>query len=309
MKLKESKVIFNEEQHTYTLGEKQLSGITSIVKWFFPETYKNVPEDVLKEAAKHGSMVHKKCEQFDICGFGDDLKEVQDYARLKKENNLTTLANEYLVDDGKNFASSIDVVFNDGSNIFDLADIKTTSQIHVNNVTLQLSIYAYLFEKCNRGKKVGNLYVIWLPKEQYGDAALMQLERISSTDCKRIMKAYLNNEEPIELRKEIFKETELAMLEEDLPANLKDVENEIVKLELNLKELEDKRNKLKDGLLALMITHNVKKWQGEHLQLVRKLDTEREALDTAKVKKEHPEIYKSCMKVSKVKGSLTIKII
>ena len=309
MKLKESKVIFNEEQHTYTLGEKQLSGITSIVKWFFPETYKNVPEDVLKEAAKHGSMVHKKCEQFDICGFGDDLKEVQDYARLKKENHLTTLANEYLVDDGKNFASSIDVVFNDGSNVFDLADIKTTSQIHVNNVTLQLSIYAYLFEKCNRGKKVGNLYVIWLPKEQYGDATLMQLERISTDDCKLIMEAYLYNEDPTELRKEIFKETELAMLEEDLPANLKDVENEIIKLETNLKELEDKRNKLKDGLLALMITHNVKKWQGEHLQLVRKLDTEREALDTAKVKKEHPEIYKSCMKVSKVKGSLTIKII
>jgi len=309
MKLKESKVIFNEEQHTYTLGEKQLSGITSIVKWFFPETYKNVPEDVLKEAAKHGSMVHKKCEQFDICGFGDDLKEVQDYARLKQENNLTTLANEYLVDDGKNFASFIDVVFNDGSNAFDLADIKTTSQIHVNNVTLQLSIYAYLFEKCNRGKKVGNLYVIWLPKEQYGDAALMQLERISTTDCKLIMEAYLYNEDPTELRKEIFKETELAMLEEDLPANLKDVENEIIKLETNLKELEDKRNKLKDGLLALMIMHNVKKWQGEHLQLVRKLDTEREALDTAKVKKEHPEIYKSCMKVSKVKGSLTIKII
>lgn len=309
MKLKESKVIFSEDPHTYTLGEKQLSGITSIVKWFFPETYKNVPEDVLKEAAKYGSMVHKKCEQFDICGFGDDLKEVQDYARLKKENNLTTLTNEYLVDDGKNFASSIDVVFNDGSNVFDLADIKTTSQIHVNNVTLQLSIYAYLFEKCNRGKKVGKLFVIWLPKEQYGDAKLMQLERISTTDCKRIMKAYLNNEEPTELRKEIFKETELAMLEEDLPANLKDVENEIIKLETNLKELEDKRNRLKDGLLALMITHNVKKWQGEHLQLVRKLDTEREALDTEKVKKEHPEIYKSCMKVSKVKGSLTIKII
>lgn len=309
MKLKESKVIFNEEQHTYTLGEKQLSGITSIVKWFFPETYKNVPEDVLREAAKFGSMVHKKCEQFDICGFGDDLKEVQDYARLKKENNLTTLVNEYLVDDGKNFASCIDVVFNDGSNVFDLADIKTTSQIHVNNVTLQLSIYAYLFEKCNKGKKVGNLYVIWLPKEQYGDATLMQLERISTDDCKLIMEAYLYNEDPTELRKEIFKETELAMLEEDLPANLKDVENEIIKLETNLKELEDKRNRLKDGLLALMITHNVKKWQGEHLQLVRKLDTEREALDTAKVKKEHPEIYKSCMKVSKVKGSLTIKII
>lgn len=309
MKLKESKVIFNEEQHTYTLGEKQLSGITSIVKWFFPETYKSVPEDVLKEAAKHGSMVHKKCEQFDICGFGDDLKEVQDYARLKKENNLTTLANEYLVDDGKKFASCIDVVFNDGSNVFDLADIKTTSQIHVNNVTLQLSIYAYLFERCNKGKKVGNLYVIWLPKEQYGNATLMQLERISTDDCKLIMESYLYNEDPTELRKEIFKETELAMLEEDLPANLKDVENEIIKLETNLKELEDKRNRLKDGLLALMITHNVKKWQGEHLQLVRKLDTEREALDTAKVKKEHPEIYKSCMKVSKVKGSLTIKII
>lgn len=311
---KQSPVIFDEAAHTYTLEGVRLSGVTAIVKWMFPDTYKDIPQSVLEKAAEHGSLIHKKCEQYDNCGFGDDLQEVREYVRLKAENGLTTLENEYLVDDGKDIASSIDVVFDkDESGMYSLADIKTTSKIHKDNVTLQLSIYAYLFEKCNKGKKVGRLFVIWLPKEQYGKAELMELKRIGSADCKKIVKAYVAKEDATPYREKYFggveASTEIEPIEEAMPANLKDAEDEIIKIETQLKQMEERKKELKEGLYELMVQHNVKKWQSKRLQIVRKLESTRESIDTAKVKKQYPEVYAECLKTSKVKGSITINIL
>ena len=311
---KQSPVIFDEAAHTYTLEGVRLSGVTAIVKWMFPDTYKDIPQSVLEKAAEHGSLIHKKCEQYDNCGFGDDLQEVREYVRLKAENGLTTLENEYLVDDGKDISSSIDVVFDkDESGMYSLADIKTTSKIHKDNVTLQLSIYAYLFEKCNKGKKVGRLFVIWLPKEQYGKAELMELKRIGSADCKKIVKAYVAKEDATPYREKYFggveASTEIEPIEEAMPANLKDAEDEIIKIETQLKQMEERKKELKEGLYDLMVQHNVKKWQSKRLQIVRKLESTRESIDTAKVKKQYPEVYAECLKVSKVKGSITINIL
>lgn len=314
--LKESSVIFNETEHTYTLNGKKLGGVTAIVKWLFPGTYTDIPEAVLMKAAAHGSLIHSKCELYDTCGLGNDLPEVQEYIRLKNENSLVTEANEYLVDDGKDIASSIDVVFAKGEDdCYPLADIKTTSKIHVDNVTLQLSIYAYLFELCNKGKKAGKLYVIWLPKEKYGKAELMELKRVPTAACKKIIKAYLAKEDSTLYRVKYFgaemkeESTEIEPIEEALPVSLKDAENEIIKLETAIKELEAKQKEMKAGLMALMVEHNVKKWSSERLTITRKLDGVRENLDTTKLKKEHPDIYAECVKVSPTKGGITIKVI
>ena len=268
------------------------------------------------KAAAHGSLIHSKCELYDTCGLGDDLPEVQEYIRLKNENSLITEANEYLVDDGKDIASSIDVVFAKGEDgCYPLADIKTTSKIHVNNVTLQLSIYAYLFELCNKRKKAGKLYVIWLPKEKYGKAELMELKRLPTAACKKIIKAYLAKEDSTPYRAKYFgtekktESTEIEPIEEALPVSLKDAENEIIKLETAIKELEAKQKEMKAGLLSLMVEHNVKKWSSKRLTITRKLDGVRDSLDTAKLKKEYPDVYAECVKVSPVKGSVTIKVL
>lgn len=312
-RLNESPVTFDSGKHTYTLNGVRLSGVTAIVKWMFPETYKDIPQSVLEKAAAHGTQVHTKCELYDSLGIGDDMPEVQDYIRLKEEQGLTTLVSEYLVDDGEHISSSIDKVFDvDASGCYPLGDLKTTSKVHRDNVTLQLSIYAYLFEKNNEGKKAGRLMCIWLPKKQYGDAAIIDLKRIPSDACEEIIAGYLAKEDPTPYRERWFgsgESTEVALVEEELPANLRDAEEEIIKIEMALKELEDKKGALKSGLYDLMVKHNVKKWQSERLQLVRKLDGTREMLDSAKVKKNYPEIYEECKKISAVKGSLTIKVL
>ena len=170
--LVESPVVFDPEQHTYNLHGQVLSGVTPIVHWLFPDTYKDIPVSVLSQAAEYGSMVHSLCELADSMGIvNDDI--VRKYQELIKEEGLEVLCSEYLVSDEHRVASCIDKVFVDDS----IGDIKCTSKVHSLNVTVQLSIYAYLYER-QTGRKVNNLYLIWLPKEQYGEPTLRVLRRI-----------------------------------------------------------------------------------------------------------------------------------
>ena len=76
--LYESPVVFNPEHHTYDLNGHQLSGVTPIIAWLFPDTYKGIPQSVLDNAANYGKMIHSKCELFDSLGIipTDDFKEV-----------------------------------------------------------------------------------------------------------------------------------------------------------------------------------------------------------------------------------------
>ncbi|MGL5979626.1 MAG: hypothetical protein ACRCZY_01880 [Phocaeicola sp.] len=77
MYLVNSGVQFNDELHTYTLRGERLQGITStLLKSLFPDTYKDVDEEVLKKAAERGSLIHEQCELADA-GMITDTYEVQ----------------------------------------------------------------------------------------------------------------------------------------------------------------------------------------------------------------------------------------
>lgn len=310
--LTKSKVLFDKNTHIYSLDGKKLTGVTPIVKWMYPETYKDIPNGVLKKAAEHGSIIHSKCELYDNTGIEDDnCQQLKDYIRLKKECNLQIVSNEYLVDDGKNIASSIDDVYLNPDKTFHLGDLKTTSVIHDENVTLQLSIYAWLFERCNPKKKVSKISVIWLPKAKYGEAKVMSLHRISSELCEKIVNSYVNGEESKPYLEQISREIgaiSTSIDECEIPAEYKDVEDTIIKIEKEMKSMKEKEEQLRQGLLDIMIENNVKKWVGKNIQFIRKEPTIRVSVDSAKLKKLHPEVFSECQKISNVKESLTIKI-
>lgn len=307
--LKKSAVVFDPTAHTYTLGDKRLGGVTAIVKWLFPDTYKDIPAHILNAAAEHGSLVHAKCELYDAMGVGDDMEEVQGYIRLLTDAGLKTLESEYLVDDGVAIASSIDKVFEpDADGLYTLGDIKCTSKIHVQNVTLQLSIYAALFEKNNRGKKVGKLYVIWLPKAQYGKPQLMELERIPKAACTAIMKAYLAGEDPTPLRDKYFPKDD-GLKEEPLPDDCIDMEQELANIEVSIKSLTERKDEIKANLYERMVSDGVKKWTGGALILTRKADSTQERVDSTKLKASYPDAFEACKKIINVKGSLVVKAV
>jgi len=314
MKLYHSPVVFNEAAHTYTLGERTLSGITPVVAWVYPETYRDVPRSVLDAAAERGHKVHTACQMVDNLGLlpDDASDEVRAYIRLCRENGLRSAANEYLVSDERDVASSIDVVMR-GENYrekeFTLADIKTTAALHREMVTLQLSLYAYLFEKQNAGAKVTQLLAVWLPKPQYGEPQIVKLSpRIPADDCERIIRYYLAGDREALKGIEAIPTLPSVETSANVPAAVRDAEQEIIQLETQLKEIKTKRDELQAGLLHLMKESGAKKYETERMLITYVAPSRRKQLDASRLKSEQPDLFARYLTETETRESVRIKV-
>ena len=91
IKLVKSPVVFNEENHTYFLGEKQLRGITGMIsRQLFPDKYKGVPDHVMRRAADKGCRIHSQCEFVDSTGFEPESIEAENYLRERMNAGYDT---------------------------------------------------------------------------------------------------------------------------------------------------------------------------------------------------------------------------
>ena len=292
--LNQSPVIFNELDHTYTLDDISLNGVTSILnRQLFADKYSGISDEVLNKAAEYGKGVHESIELYDSLGIGEDEDAVKSYIKLCQKEGLTRLDNEYLISDNDYVASSIDVVFDDCS----LADIKTTSHLDEEYVSWQLSIYAYLFEKQNPDLQVNRLLAIWLPKPRYGKPRIVMVPRKPVSEVIRLIEADKAGQQYVP---SVASSTEITI------AN--DVVQEVIRIERELKELKDKQTELREGLLKQMQDHNIKSFKTDGLSLTRKLATTKTSLDSKMLQEKYPEIYNECLKTSEVKESLLIKI-
>lgn len=305
--LPESAVVFEPEGHTYSLDGRLLSGVTAIIGWLFPDTYNGIPDDVLAKAADYGSLIHSKCELADNMGIATD-PIVQEYQRIVKAAGLQVAASEYLVSDNENVASSIDKVFMDDS----LGDIKTTSKVHEVNVTLQLSIYAYLYE-LQTGRKANKLYLIWLPKPQYGQPMVKELCRIPAEVCKYIIEVYSADGDPLScvsvLSQYVTLEGGGGRKEGEIPESMQPVIDELVMVKKQLDFFTEREKELKKQLMDVMTGVGDDKWSNDLIQISRKAAYERESVDTKALKSQMPDVYESFKKVTKVAESLTYKVL
>lgn len=149
----QTKVCFHEAEHTYTMGDIELSGVTTMLKtMLFQDKYKDVPEEILQRAAAYGSAVHKQIEMAINEGVITDSAELNNARRL-------------------------------------LIDTKTTSGgLDKDYLSWQLSVYAYLFELQNPHLKVSELYGLWL---RHSDCGFEQIKRRSDADVKQLISDFI----------------------------------------------------------------------------------------------------------------------
>ena len=296
IKLQQSGVVFTPEDHRYFLDGKELKGITGMLhRQVFPDLYRDVPQFVLDRAAERGTMVHESIELLD-CGFEpkESTPELNNYKKIKHDNGLLTLENEYLVTDNENFASAIDLVLTNGEEII-LADIKTTSVLNKEYVRWQLSIYAYLFELQNSDLEVSKLFAIWLrgDKSEYAE-----VERIDTEIIKDLLQCEVDGRQFV---------NPLTKTDAEVPVAIKNAEYSVYTLVTQLKELNEKKKQLSEGLLKLMQENDVKSYKGQYITLSRKAASQREDVDKKKLKEQYPDIYEACVKTTEIKESLQIR--
>ena len=308
MNLVGSPVLFDSVQHTYTLEGHELSGVTPIIKWLFPDTYKGIPQGVLNNAADYGTLIHSKCELADSMGIADN-DIVREYLRVTREAGLHVAYSEYLVSDERTVASCIDKVYDDDS----LGDIKTTSKVHTLLVTIQLSIYAWLYEM-QTGRKANRLYLIWLPKPQYGQAEVKELRRIPAEWCKMTVERYVAGCDPLNSLAELAamgfaQEPEKQRVKGEVPERWEEVINELITIKRQLDILAEREKEIKSSILASMQTNGEDNWSNDLIQISRRAGSVRESIDSKALKEKMPEVYESFKKVAKVAESLTYKVL
>lgn len=294
--LKYSDVVFNEDEHTYTLNGKELHGITPVIEKYICEgKYDGIPAIVLAKAAEHGSKIHKEIELL-VSGFTlDDISpETAAFESSMRFLGINFIASEYLVSDGEYFASKIDIV-DDQYNIY---DNKTTSVLDKEYVSWQLSIYAYFFELQN-GFPCGKLYAVWL---RDGECHIVEVEKIDKMYIEQLLSAAKNDEPFIKPKKELpMTAEEMAQLVE-----LTSIENTIIEIERQKKLAVARRDELKQGVEAKMREFGVDKWETDNLRFTLVSETSKKMVDSDKLKADG--IYDKYTKDVAVKGYVKITI-
>ena len=299
MKLVKSKVRFDEEQHRYFLGEKELSGITgTLIKKAFPDTYKGIPDAVLAKAAERGSVVHQNLELFDTV-FNSDvnimhsvLPEVKDYNEMIISYGLHHVDSEYLVTDNKNFASAIDKVLADNEGNIYLADIKTTATLHYDNVSLQLSIYAKWFEEQNPDLKVKEIVCMWFKN---GQSKFQPLPRVADYQIDDLIAAYLADDTDYQYKVEV-------------PEQFSALEQEYRLITARMDALKIKQDELKEQIMKMMEANKQKSVKTQFASYSYVAATTKKTFDMKLFKDTEPDHYEHYLKETATKPSIRIKL-
>lgn len=292
-------ILFDRESHTYaTIGGVILHGVTStLIRRAFPGKYDGVPDDTLAKAAERGTHIHELCELYDIIGADSDMPEVTSYKGILADNNLTHEASEYLITDGTRYASAIDKVYTLPDGTIVLGDIKTTAELDLLSVALQLSIYRRLFLLCNPQLQDRPIILaaIWLRGEQ---SKYEVVQPVSDEAIDALITADLYD-----------KDYDVNLLYGTLPATVRDAESQIIDLETTIKQLQEQQAAIKAGLLRAMEQGNVKSFATDRLRLTRVLPSVKETFDTTRFRAEQPELYQQYLKQSTTGSSLRISIL
>lgn len=84
--------------------------------------------------------------------------------------------------------------------------------------------------------------------------------------------------------------------------------NQLAESEKVYKELGTQRDKLKANLLELMDKYDLNKWENDKFSVTYVKAGITTTIDSAKVKKLHPEIFQECSKASNRKASIRFKV-
>lgn len=290
------KVKFNKKKHTYTLikdsGEKiELTSVTTLLKKHgITPDYSNVNESVLKAKAERGSVIHEDLEQYinhKKLGFTNEL---ENFIKACKKHNILPSKSEFMVWN-EEIAGTVDVAgIIDGQTF--IGDFKTTTTLHREAVAWQLSLYAYLMNE-----KFDKYLCIHFPDEN--TCNVVEIKPIEQEEIERILECERN----CELFQKKTLELDTVSCEKILT-----IQQELKSLDDRKKELEKSESELKEMLIQKMEETGVKSIDNEYFKITYVAPTTRETIDSARIKKELPEIAEQYTKTTAIKASVRITL-
>lgn len=283
---------FIEDTHEYFLDDKKLISVTQLMqKHGLAPNYGDVPSEVLRAKAERGSLVHKEIEEYIKEGNIGFTNELIEFINADKGE---VLKSEFKVNNDI-VAGTVDLLLYK-NNEYIIADLKTTSELHIDAVSWQLTIYAYLLGQINPMIKVTKGQAFHFNKD--GKLNIVDIVLKPFEEIERLMECERNNEK-FELKKIASDEQLMQLLE---------VEALIKSIEEKKKKAEEQAKELRAELMKAMEANGVKSFENDLIRITYVAPSTRQSIDSAKLKKEQPAIYASYLKSSEVKASLRITL-
>lgn len=291
---------FDAQTHTYTneKGETLIS-VTQLLKLAgISPNYDFVNEELLKASADRGTLIHKEIEDYikkGEMGFTTELKEFINYV---ESVGIKALASEKQVYNDK-IAGTIDLIAQYPSGKVVYVDFKTTTTIHKQAVSWQLSIYKNLDQpsdhEVDADYEDADLEVWHFCKD--GSLEVRSVLEVSGEQLAELYKCVITGQK-YELKTDDFWDLEI----------LYDAEKLIAFYERQRDKAEQAAKKVREQIVETMKKQGITKFENDNLIITYIAPTTRDSFDSTKFKNEHPEEYKKYVKTSTVKEQVKIKL-
>lgn len=278
-------LVFHPEEHRYEYKNKELQGITGIIKkYIFPDKYKGVSEATLEQAKQRGSKIHEDIEDYYLLlRSGHEpvyTPAVDRFHRMLRQTMLMVFDNEVTVTDFKNFATNIDLVMYDTGGGVILGDIKTTCEYDDLYLRWQLSICAWMYEQCFNIPVVG-LVGVWMPTK--GEGGVRDVERLPDEEVLALLEAAANDAD--------FFETEYKPMGESiLPSEFETIVDRLRAIDAQMKFLTETKTELMNELSGAFLAGKDKAWIGEGVRISRVSGGTRTTFDSKRFLEDHKEL-------------------
>lgn len=276
---------FHKEEHRYTYYGKELQGITGIIKkYIFPDKYKGVSEATLEQAKQRGSKIHQDIEDhYLLLRAGRKIiytPTVDRFHRMLRPTMLKVIDNEVTVTDFKHFATNIDLVLHDTEGGIILGDIKTTYEYDDLYLRWQLSICAWMYERCFNVPVVG-LVGVWMPTK--GEGGVKDVERLPNEEVEALLEAAANGYDEFETE---FK----PMGESILPSDFETIVDRLRAIDAQMRFLNETKTELMNELSGAFLAGKDKAWIGEGVRISRVSGGTRTTFDSKRFLEDHKEL-------------------
>lgn len=281
---------FDEELHKYYVDGKEVISVTQLMrKHSLAPSYQGVNEDVLKASAERGTFIHGEIESFIKNNEEGFSNECINFAKYVKENPISSVESEFAVYNDI-VAGTVDLYF-ERNGVKIIADIKTTSSIHKDAVSWQLSIYNYLNgSKAEKGEcfhfnSDGELEVVEIP--------LKKVEEVEKLlDCER--------------KGEVYQQMTLFSVSEI--SDFETLEDYIEDLDKKSKEAKKREDEFKAIVMKKMQENGITSIEQGRLKITIVAPTTTTSLDTKRLKEERPDICKEFETTSIRNGYIKITL-
>ena len=287
---------FDETLHKYTVDGKEVISVTQLLqKHKITPSYDAVDKELLRVASERGTLIHEEVEKWienGDNGFTEEAERICDYLNSTADENSQIMSEQIVANDV--VAGRFDIIYTHAKKLV-LTDIKTGNTKHLFGWSWQLSLYSYLYEKMY-GKKIDSLQILWAKND---GMTVIPCEYVGDEKIENLLKA--------EREGRLISDVDLGVSEEELE-DLTELMEEIKAKEDELKLMKEKVDKVKEILYGTMEKEGIKTVDRGNLKITYVAPSCRTSVDSKKLEKEEPEIYKKYVKTTTVAGSIKITL-